>query len=154
MSIETSISQISTQAKINAQSKKRLLETLAELFEHAFDEIDKDTLFEKLIERERLGSTGIGESIALPHCRFDTQGKTLCACVTLENPVDFDAIDGKPVDVVFAMLVPLHADNQHLENLAHIAQTMQNPQNVNLLRSATSNTVLFEALSQTTPPLN
>lgn len=153
MSINTSVSPASTRAKMDIQSKKRLLEHIAQAFDDGFEGINKDTLFEKLCERERLGSTGIGEGIAIPHCRFDTQGKTLCVCITLESPIDFDANDTKPVDVAFAMLVPLHADDQHLENLAHIAQIMRDEKNIALLRAASSDTQLFETLSKTSPPL-
>lgn len=153
MAVETHISETAILAKFDARSKKRLIEKLAEMFADAYECIDKDTLYEKLIERERLGSTGIGEGISLPHCRFKTQGKTLCGCITLEHPVDFDAIDNQPIDLVFAMIVPLDADEQHLENLAHVAQILQNPKNTQQLRAATDRSGLYNTLSQTQPSL-
>jgi len=153
MPIDATIAPLATCANIHIQSKKRLIETLAHTFEQAYEGIDKNTLFDKLVERERLGSTGIGSGIAIPHCRFDTQGRTLCACLTLDEPIDYDAHDNKPVEVVFAMLVPLDANDAHLENLAQIAATMSNADNIALFKKANGDESLHQALSHVEPPL-
>ena len=97
--------------KAQCTSKKRALETLAELIANSVPSLDGEQLFQHLINRERLGSTGIGQGIAIPHCRFATAGASICAVMTLEQAIDFDAADNQPVDILFAMLVPEDADN-------------------------------------------
>ena len=126
-------------------SKKRALETLADLIASSVATLNADELFQHLINRERLGSTGIGEGIAIPHCRFDTEGASICAVLTLDTAIDFDAADGQPVDVLFAMLVPEDADNAHLQNLAALAEAFQKNSYPTSLRAADSNHALFEA---------
>lgn len=145
MQISSILSAERTRAKITGGSKKRLIETIAGLF-HASDEsLDQTELFQQIIARERLGSTGIGGGIAIPHCRFSTEGATLCACVTLDQAIDFDAVDGKPVDVVFAMLVPENAQDEHLQTLATLAETLQRENFVKRLRACKNNEELFKA---------
>lgn len=106
---------------IEVSSKKRLFEHLALLFEnnHA---IARSVVFESLFARERLGSTGLGQGVAIPHGRIkglkDAQG----AFVRLSAPVPFDAPDGKPVTLVFALLVPEQATERHLQILSELAQ--------------------------------
>lgn len=145
MLVENILTQECTRSKLTSGSKKRVLEQLAQLFSGAVEDLSEDTLFQSLIGRERLGSTGIGEGIAIPHCRFPTGGETLCACITLEEPVDFDAIDNAPVDIIFAMLVPEDANSEHLATLASLAEKLQKPEFVKGLRNATSDTQLFNA---------
>ncbi|MEY4590433.1 MAG: IIA-like nitrogen-regulatory protein PtsN [Pseudomonadota bacterium] len=136
-------------AKHTCSSKKRLLEKLAELIAQNTPGISAELLFTQLINRERLGSTGVGEGIAIPHCRFDTQGATLGALITLAEPIDFDAVDNQPVDVVFAMLVPTDANEQHLLTLASLAEALQSQHYVEGLRQSTDNTGLFLAAAGT-----
>lgn len=126
-------------------SKKRALETLADLISSSVPSLSADEIFQQLFNRERLGSTGIGAGIAIPHCRFATEGVSLSAVMTLSQPIDFDAADGKPVDVLIAMLVPEEADNEHLQNLAKLAEAMQESDFANELRAAKTNAALFEA---------
>ena len=98
-----------TLCKVPASSKKRVLEFIAERI-HFQDEILSDTqIFNNLVSRERLGSTGIGEGIAIPHCRLEGLDRVIGVLMTLEEPVDFDAIDNQPVDLVFALIVPKEA---------------------------------------------
>lgn len=126
-------------------SKKRALETLADLISSSVPSLSADEIFQQLFNRERLGSTGIGAGIAIPHCRFATEGVSLSAVMTLSQPIDFDAADGKPVDVLIAMLVPEDADNEHLQNLAKLAEALQESDFANELRAAKTNAALFEA---------
>lgn len=144
MLLESILSEDRTLAKIPSASKKRALETLAQIFAEHIDIINADELFQNFIGRERLGSTGIGHGIAIPHCRFNTGGKTFCACVTLEEPIDFDSVDNEPVDVIFAMLVPENAEAGHLQTLATIAESLQKPEYVAALRGSKSATELFQ----------
>ena len=145
MLVETILTLDCTRSKIVGGSKKRVLEQLAQIFSHSVEDLSEDSLFQSLIGRERLGSTGIGDGIAIPHCRFATGGETSCACITLEEPVDFDSIDNKPVDVIFAMVVPEDANSEHLATLASLAEKLQKPEFVKGLRSATSDAQLFNA---------
>ena len=100
-----------TKAHVEGVSKKRVLESLATLFADNLESLDVDELYRNLLSREKLGTTGIGSGIAIPHCRFNTQGRTYGACLTLASPIDFDAVDNEPVDIIFAMLVPEDAES-------------------------------------------
>ena len=141
------ISDILTPARIElsmrAASKKRALEILSEL-------IGKDTnlnstaVFQSLIDRERIGSTGIGESIAIPHGRMKGLEQPVGAFAILEQQIDFDAIDQKPVNLIFVLLVPEEATNEHLQLLAQLAKIFSNNQaKEKLLGASTPEAVLL-----------
>ena len=104
-----------------ASSKKRLFEQVGLLFENQYG-IARGTVFESLFARERLGSTGLGEGVAIPHGRIKGLKDAVGAFVRLAQPVAFDAPDGKPVSLVFALLVPEQATEKHLEILSELAQ--------------------------------
>ncbi len=102
-------------------SKKRLFEQLGLLFENHHG-LSRGLVFESLFARERLGSTGLGQGVAIPHGRIKGLKDALGALVRLARPVPFDAPDGKPVQLVFALLVPEQATEKHLEILSELAQ--------------------------------
>ena len=106
---------------LQASSKKRLFEQAGLLFENQ-DGIAKNVVFDSLFAREKLGSTGLGQGVAIPHGRIKGLKDALGAFVRLAQPVPFDAPDGKPVSLVFALLVPEHATEKHLEILSELAQ--------------------------------
>src|SRR5437762_13596862 len=106
-----------------ASSKKRLFEQLGLLFENQH-RIARAAVFESLFARERLGSTGLGQGVAIPHGRIKGLKDALGAFVRLAQPVPFDAPDGKPVNLVFALLVPDQATEQHLRVLSELAQML------------------------------
>ena len=108
-------------------SKKRLLEDLAGMFAGEGIDLNARTIFSKLIERENLGSTGIGAGVALPHGRIDGLSTTLAIFMSLTEPLDFDAADKQPVNLVFALLVPEHATDVHLNLLAQLAGLFREP---------------------------
>lgn len=111
-----------------AGSKKRLLEEAARLLAApAAGALSQETIFECLLERERLGSTGLANGFALPHARLANATEAVAAFITLANPVDFDALDGQPVDLVFAMVVPEAATQQHLDLLGGLARRFKDP---------------------------
>lgn len=145
MQIESLLTSQRTLCRANCTSKKRTLEVLASLIADGCDNIDANELFQQLIGRERLGSTGIGDGIAIPHCRFKTRGATIGALMTLETPIDFDAVDSKPVDIIFAMLVPEDAESEHLQTLATLAEKLQQPGYVSALREAETEDALYRA---------
>lgn len=109
-----------------ARSKKRLLEEMGALLASSCDEILEAQVFDKLIERERLGSTGLGHGIGLPHARMPGVSKACGAFIQLAEGIDYDAIDQKPVDLVFGLLVPEQATEEHLKLLAHLASLFSN----------------------------
>jgi len=146
--IETILTPNRTRAKISSASKKRVIEVLAQTFAHDQASFDEDSLYQNHINREKLGTTGIGGGIAIPHCRFATGGDTYGVCLTLETPINFDAVDNKPVDLIFAMLVPEDAEKNHLETLAHLAERLQNEGFVKNLRNAQTDEALFCAAAQ------
>jgi nitrogen PTS system EIIA component len=106
---------------LQASSKKRLFEQAGLMFEN-HDGIARSQVFDSLFARERLGSTGLGQGVAIPHGRIKGLKDALGAFVRLAQPVPFDAPDGKPVNLVFALLVPEHATEKHLEILSELAQ--------------------------------
>ncbi len=107
---------------ISASSKKRLLEKISELLGEVIPDLDDRAIFQSLIDRERLGSTGVGNGVALPHGRLKGLDRAVGACVILSEEMDYDSIDGKPVKIVFALLVPEEATDEHLQLLAQLAR--------------------------------
>ena len=106
---------------LDAGSKKRLFEQIGLLFENT-RQIPRARVFDSLFDREKLGSTGLGYGVAIPHGRLKNLKETLCAFVRTQLPVPFESPDGQPVRLVLAMLVPEHATEQHLELLSDLAQ--------------------------------
>lgn len=145
MEVQSILSQHRVFCGAPGTSKKRVLETLASYIAEDIPTLNADELFSSLIARERLGSTGIGHGIAIPHCRIANCTGTLAALMTLKEPVDFDAIDSAPVDIIFALLVPEEANDEHLKVLAGLAERMSQPEYRERLRRAGNNQELFEA---------
>jgi nitrogen PTS system EIIA component len=106
---------------IRAESKAQILTTLAECF-GAVHGLDPAHVLERILEREALGSTGFGRGVAIPHARIDGLTRPVVAFLRLEQPVDFDAADGMPVDCVFGLLSPDQAGAVHLQALAAISR--------------------------------
>ena len=106
---------------LDVSSKKRLFEQIGLLFENS-RQIPRARVFDSLFDREKLGSTGLGYGVAIPHGRLKNLKETLCAFVRTQLPVPFESPDGQPVRLVLAMLVPEHATEQHLELLSDLAQ--------------------------------
>lgn len=119
-----SIERIGCQLEIG--SKKRVLQQLGELLASSTPYLASDTVFERLLERERLGSTGLGHGIALPHARTPEVEGAVGAFVQLKSGVDFDAIDDRGVDLAFGLLVPQEATEEHLQLLAKLAAMFSN----------------------------
>lgn len=124
-------------------SKKRVLENLSHFLTDRMTGIDADELYLGLLARERLGSTGIGEGVAIPHCRMASCKNITGALLKLSDPVDFDAIDGVSVDIVFALIVPEEQNDEHLQVLSAIAELLQEEEVRTQLRASTSNETLY-----------
>jgi len=106
---------------VNAHSKKRALEKLSELISHDQSSISATDIFDCLLSRERLGSTGVGFGVAIPHGRLKDSNHTTAALIQLNHGIDFDAVDNQPVDLLFALVVPDKATEEHLKILALLA---------------------------------
>jgi PTS system nitrogen regulatory IIA component len=130
-------------SRCEAASKKRLLETLAELLADGDSMLSSTAVFDRLLERERLGSTGLGQGIALPHARVRGIRSPIGAFVQLRGPVAFDAIDDRPVDLAFGLLVPDATDEQHLQLLATLAAAFDDAAVREALRAAEGSTQLL-----------
>lgn len=148
MQIESLLTPHRTRCGLEGGSKKRALELLASTVAQDIPTIDADDLFRRLVNRERLGSTGLGKGIAIPHCRIDNCTGPIGAMITLNSAVDFDAIDGEPVDVLFALLVPEDAHDDHLKALATLAGAFNDGDFRQRLRAAGSDEALFNTIIQ------
>lgn len=131
---------------VEIASKKRLLEVLAGLLAIGHPELNADDVFQRLLERERLGSTGLGHGIALPHARIRELDQPLGAFVSIQQGVDYDAADGEGVDLAFALLVPEAATGEHLELLARLAGLFSDPVVRKQLREAESSQAILHLL--------
>jgi len=107
---------------VPVSSKKRALEVLSGLLVEAGAPLAESDIFDGLIARERLGSTGLGHGVAIPHGRFEGLTETVGIFATLERTIDYDAIDDEPVDLVFALMVPKESTEEHLQLLASLAE--------------------------------
>jgi PTS system nitrogen regulatory IIA component len=129
-------------------SKKRLLEHISELLASSSPLLSQNGIFNALLNREKLGSTGLGKGVAIPHGRMASLEKPVCAFIKLDTPIDFDASDGDPVDLIFALLVPEDSTEEHLQVLSTIAEIFNNT-SVNIgLRQCDTDSCLLEQLSQ------
>lgn len=137
-------------ANLEGGSKKRVLELAAE-FISAESGLDSDEIYQGLIDRERLGSTGIGFGVAIPHCRLDELDTDDARgyLIQLDQGVDFDAIDGQIVELLFILLVPASTNQLHLNILAQLANCFSNDVFRHDLQLATSTQELFDVAIQT-----
>ena len=122
---------------LQVTSKKKLLEHVAEMFAQRLSQLDAGQIFTTLIDRERLGSTGIGHGVALPHGRIEGLDEVVGFFLQLEEPIDFDAADHLPVNIVFALLVPQDATEEHLKLLADLAAIFRDDEKRENLLQAT-----------------
>ena len=132
---------------VNLSSKKTVLETLAGLIAGADDGVTKQEVFDSLLSRERLGGTGMGNGIALPHGRLKNSFSTTAAFIKLERGVDYYASDRQPVDLVFALLVPERSTEEHLRVLAKLAGMFDKPEFPARLRREKSGEAIYELLT-------
>ena len=131
---------------LEVPSKKRALEQVSDLLSHNQTGIAAIDIYNSLLARERLGGTGIGHGIAIPHGRLQNTEQTLGAFIRLKDGIDFDAIDQQPVDLIFALIVPEEATQEHLQTLAQLAKMFNDEQVRNNLRAASDATDLYQRL--------
>ncbi|RMF18025.1 MAG: PTS IIA-like nitrogen-regulatory protein PtsN [Gammaproteobacteria bacterium] len=152
LTIESILSPALTRCGMAGSSKKKALEDLAEMVATNFPSLDKSTLFNNLVCRERLGSTGIGHGVAIPHCRLENCDQVIGALVTLDTPVDYDAIDQQPVDILFALIVPQEATGEHLDLLSQLARRFNSPTFREAIRRADSDEALLRTALESPAP--
>ncbi|MFV0384313.1 PTS sugar transporter subunit IIA [Paracoccus sp. (in: a-proteobacteria)] len=127
-------------------SKKRLFQELADLAASEYD-LNSSEVLDALQERESLGPTGVGQGVALPHARLHGLDKVAGLFLRLEKPLDFDAVDRQPVDLIFALLAPKNSGVDHLKALALVSRTLRDTDLRGKLRANDNPTALHAVLS-------
>ena len=135
-----------------ASSKKRVLEEAAALLATSIADASQESIYERLLERERLGSTGVGHGVALPHARIEGLDRAFGAFVQLADGVDYDAIDGAQVDLVFALVVPQEATEEHLQLLAKLAALFSDDDLCARLRQSVTPQAVLAVISHPAEP--
>jgi PTS system nitrogen regulatory IIA component len=135
---------------LRASTKKTLLQDLARIAAGKVG-LDARIVFEAIMERERLGSTGFGSGVAIPHARLSGLEQIVGVFARLAEPIDVDAIDGAPADLVFLLLAPEDAGADHLRALARVSRAFRRPELRERLRGAPSEDALLAILTETAP---
>lgn len=137
-------------ASLRAESKKHALQELSTIAAEKTG-LDAREIFNTLLQRERLGSTGLGRGIAIPHVKLEGLDGILCLFARLEQPIEFESHDGEPVDLMFLLLAPPHASGDHLKALARISRVVREPSILDSLRNAPDIAALRSALTTVIP---
>lgn len=133
---------------VRASSKKRLLEIISKALAEGDDSLNSREVFESLCDREGLGSTGLGNGVAIPHGRVSGSSRVQAVFIRLAKPLAFDSVDGQPVDLLFALAVPEHCTSDHLKLLSEIAEKFSNQQLLDSLRNTSDAKELAQLLAQ------
>lgn len=136
---------------LRASSKKQALHEIADQASRLVGR-DEREIFDTLLQRERLGSTGIGEGIAIPHGKLAKLDGMFGLFARLEKPIDFEALDGEPVDMLFLLLAPEGAGADHLKALARVARVLREPGVHERIRAARDASALYAVLTQEATP--
>ncbi|MCK2150122.1 MULTISPECIES: PTS IIA-like nitrogen regulatory protein PtsN [Marinobacter] len=150
LTIENILAPELTLCRVPASSKKRVLEFIAEQIHQHNGTLSETQIFNNLIGRERLGSTGIGQGIAIPHCRLEGLDHVVGVLLTLDESIEFDAIDNQPVDLVFALVVPKEATSEHLELLSQLAEKFNERAFCDRLRQCEDAAALYQRMTAAT----
>jgi nitrogen PTS system EIIA component len=145
LDIKDFLSPADARVKVRASDKRRLLQELAKRAAAVLN-LPAEPIFAKLLKREELGSTGTGSGVAIPHARMLEINKPFGMLVRLKRPVDFQAIDNEPVDIVFLLLLPAAQAGDQLTSLAVVARKLRDKQCVSRLRDADNNVDLYRAM--------
>jgi PTS system nitrogen regulatory IIA component len=132
---------------LKAKTKKQALQELAQKAA-ALTGVDGRQIFDLLLQRERVGSTGVGRGIAIPHARLPALKRIVSVFARLDEAIDFEALDGEPVDLIFLLLAPDHAGGDHLKALARISRLLREPPAIERLRAAASPAALYSVLTE------
>ena len=145
MPLRSFLSPEAVASAVKAKNKKQALHEISALAGRIIGRNAHD-IFEPLLQRERLGSTGIGDGIAIPHCKLARLDRLFGFLGRLEKPIAFDALDGEPVDILFLLLAPEGAGADHLKALARIARVLREPGLIDRLRTARDADALYAVL--------
>lgn len=137
-------------ASLQATSKKHALQELATIAAERTN-LDAREIFNTLLQRERLGSTGLGRGIAIPHVKLAGLTGILCLFARLDTPIEYESHDSEPVDLIFLLLAPEHASGDHLKALASISRVVREPSILDSLRGAPDTDALRMALTVKAP---
>ena len=129
--------------KMRGFSKKRLLKTLSTTLGESFNNLDENQIFDSMMAREQLGSTGIGNGIAIPHCRVPDCEEIIGCLITLDSHIDYDSVDGIPVDLIFVLIVPEENKDDHIRTLAIVAERFSSKSFCDALRQAQDDIELY-----------
>lgn len=130
----------------NIHSKKQLLTLISNLVAEADSRLKAKHILESLTKREHLGSTNVGHGCAIPHARIQSLTKALCVLISLPEPINFDSEDHpQPTDIIFGLLVPEKATDEHLALLGELAEHIKQPGFCKHLRAATNDRALYKA---------
>ena len=132
---------------LRVRSKKQLLQAVAERASELTG-LSARAVFDTILQRERLGSTGVGKGIAIPHGKFPDFDRISGVFARLHAPIDFEALDDQPVDIVFLLLAPESAGADHLKALSRIARVLRDPVRISNLRATSDPEALFAFLTQ------
>ncbi len=145
MNLTSILSPELTFCNVEAGDKTQLFQTVAARIAGQFPTLTAQQIYDAFLAREQLGSTGLGDGIAIPHCRVPVGDKTVGCLVKLATPVNFDAIDNKPVDLLFFLLVPEGTQAGHLTTLSMLAEHLSDPAFCKRLRAAATDAELYAA---------
>lgn len=145
MQISQVLSLNCTKSAVQCTSKKRALELISEIAAENTGQ-NSTELFECMLNREKMGSTGIGNGIAIPHARLLSSEHAVAVLLQCEQPIEFDAIDNRPVDILFALLVPDAQCKEHLKTLSCMAESLSDKQTLKKLRNAQSDEELYNIM--------
>lgn len=134
-----------TKSAVQCSSKKRALEIISEIAALHTGQ-NATELFECMLSREKMGSTGIGNGIAIPHARMSDSENAVAVLLQCEEPIEFDSIDNRPVNLLFALLVPEDQCKEHLKTLACMAERLNDKQILKQLRNAASDQELYNIM--------
>jgi PTS system nitrogen regulatory IIA component len=134
-------------SQLSVHSKKRVFESAAEAFCDVSG-LSREAVYRGLLDREKLGSTALGDGVAIPHCRIDECNAPLGCLITLSNPIDFSSSDGQGVDISLVLLVPSQAAKEHLDLLAGAATLLSNEQTRLAIREAVEPVDLTEIVAE------
>ncbi|GGI69802.1 PTS IIA-like nitrogen-regulatory protein PtsN [Shewanella hanedai] len=129
-------------------SKKKVLELISDLAAVQYPSLSSQEIFESLLAREKMGSTGIGNGIAIPHGRLANISQPVAVLIKCEEPIPFDSIDKQPVDILFALLVPADQCEQHLSTLSAMAEKLNDKLILKQLRKTQDESELYQVITQ------
>jgi len=137
-----------TSCAVPATSKKRILEKICQIAASEVGNADPGDLLDSLLDREKMGSTGIGNGIAIPHGRLIHTNKAVAVLLTTEEAIDFDAIDNRDVDIFISLFVPEDRCNEHLDTLQSIAKLFSDKQTLKQVRKCLNDKQLYDLVQQ------